>query len=226
MVDTTTEGAIPMRQLMLEARERIKNTSRQEDTTTSHNSTSHSEPAEYWPEGIAKANPSAVDPGLLASVIKACQESRWPLLLSGKTGVGKSCLAAMIASRIPGWRFISAAGLLGSIMQARMSETKTVTMRTMTGQLVERTESEIWRWIETAPILVLDDVGMRPETEARAEALLEVVNKRFQKPFIVTTNCDRQTLVEHVGARVFSRLVAGVQFAVTGPDRRLPGVQK
>ena len=177
----------------------------------------------YWPEGVERAIPSAVDPALLAGVLKACQEARWPIVLAGPCGTGKSCLAAMVASQVPYWRFISAAGLLGSLMTARTAETKTVAMRTMTGKIVERTESEIWRWIEEASMLVLDDVGLRAETEARAEAFLEVMNKRFRKPTIITTNCDSSTLREMVGERVFSRILAGQQFRVSGANRRVAG---
>ena len=181
MVDSTSE--VPrIRQVMEEAKERLKGIWQSAETMTSEEWTCPSEV--YWPEGVERAIPSAVDPALLAGVLKACQEARWPIVLAGPCGTGKSCLAAMLASQVPYWRFISAAGLLGSLMTARTAETKTVAMRTMTGKIVERTESEIWRWIEEASMLVLDDVGLRAETEARAEAFLEVMNKPDMRPIM------------------------------------------
>lgn len=157
----------------------------------------------------------------MSQMILAARSGRWPILLAGRSGIGKSCLACLVASHVPHWRFTPASELIGWVLQARTSDTKSVAMRTMGGQEVERNESEIFRWVERANILVLDDVGVRLLTEAQSDILLRVLDLRFNRPTIVTTNCTAETLPQMVGERCASRMRAGAQFRMQGHDRRI-----
>jgi DNA replication protein DnaC len=165
--------------------------------------------------------PSEADPQVLSQMVQAAQAKRWPILLAGRSGVGKSCLACLVASHVPHWRFAAASELIGWVLQARMSDTKSVLVRTMAGAEVERNETEIFRWVEWAQVLVLDDVGVRLLTEVQSDILLRVLDLRFGKPTIVTTNCTAETLPQMVGERCASRLRAGAQFRMVGNDRRI-----
>ena len=227
MDDTTmldqTPAVHPMRRVMEEARERLRSISASGEQTSSPAREIHSEPPALppWPLGVARAVPSEADPRVMAQMVQAAQEGRWPILLAGSCGLGKSCLACLMASRIPNWRFAAVSELVGQVIQARTSDAKTVVMRTMAGQEVERNETEIFRWVESAPILVLDDVGVRPMTEVQSDILLRMLDLRLGKPLIATTNCTAVTLPQMVGERCASRLRAGAQFRMLGTDRRL-----
>ena len=171
---------------------------------------------------MAPASWRLVDPPLRETVLAAARDKRWPLLLAGTTGAGKSCLAALLATMVPNWRFIECSELLGAIMTCRTSDTKTAQMHAMDGTgLIERNESEIFSWCERAPILVLDDVGTRQLSEAQADALLRIVNGRLGKPLIVTTNCTESELRERVGERIVSRLMPGAKYRLKSLDRRV-----
>lgn len=163
---------------------------------------------------------SEVDPKAMGEMVAAARERRWPVLLAGPCGVGKSCLAALVASKIPGWRFIAVSELLAAVVSARTSDAKTVVMRTMAGQEVERSEFDIFRWVEDSPMLVLDDLGVRRLTEVQGDILLRVCDLRLSKPTIVTTNCDARQLREFIGDRATSRLLAGARIWMDGKDRR------
>ena len=173
-----------------------------------------------WPRGVAQALASEVEPKTMGRIVAAAQAKRWPILLGGPCGVGKSCLAALVASRIIGWRFIVLSDLLSAVATARTSDTRTAVMLTMTGREVERSEYEIMRWVEQAPILVVDDVGVRGLSEPQMDVLLRVVDMRYSKPTIFTTNCDAATLRHMVGDRVASRMTAGAKIWIDGVDRR------
>ncbi len=229
MEDTTTvpeQTTIALRRVMVEARERLaemrRSTSASEETSSPEKATRSEPPAlPPWPAGVARAVPSEADGGVMSQMLQAAQAKRWPILLAGRSGIGKSCLACLVASQVPNWRFSPASELIGLVVQARTSDSKSVMMRTMAGAEVERNESEIFRWVESAPILVLDDVGVRLLTEVQSDILLRVLDLRFGKPTIVTTNCTAESLPQMVTERCASRLRAGAQFRMVGQDRRI-----
>lgn len=155
--------------------------------------------------------------------LQAVIDDNWPIILAGDVGAGKSCLALLLWSlyRDRCARFVECSTLLGYVMTARTSESRTATMPLLRGGVVDRTETDIMRWVENASLLVLDDVGLRPLSEAQSEALLRIVNLRHGKPLIVTTNCTSQELPKMVGERINSRLRSGAAFRIDSPDRRI-----
>lgn len=220
MEDSTTTS---LRGVMASLREKYRSTfvSGAGTSSPAKEIPSEAPAAPPWPLGVARAVPSGSDPQILAQVVQAAQRGQWPILLAGPSGVGKSCLSCLVASRIPHWRFAPASELVGQVVQARVSDTKSVLVRTMSGNEVERNETEILRWVESASILVLDDVGVRPMTEVQSDILLRVLDLRMGRPLIATTNCTALTLPQMVGERCASRLRAGSQFRMGGDDRRV-----
>lgn len=220
MDDSTS---MSLRGVMASLREKYRCTFVSGAETSSQGRAIHSDSpaAPLWPAGVARAVPSGSDPQILAQVVQAAQQGQWPILLAGPCGVGKSCLSCLVASRIPHWRFAPASELVGQVVQARVSDSRTVLVRTMSGVEIERNETEILRWVESAPILVLDDVGVRTMTEVQSDILLRVLDLRLGRPLIATTNCTAVTLPQMVGERCASRLRAGSQFRMAGEDRRV-----
>ena len=173
-----------------------------------------------WPSGVEPAVWSQADSRAVAKALQAMSDRAYPIVIGGAVGVGKSCLAALLWSLVPGGRWIDASELIGHVMTARTSDSRTSTMPLIDGGTVDRTEGEIMRWVEQAPILVLDDVGKRQLTEPQADALLRIVNLRHGKPLVCTTNCTGADLPAYVGERINSRLRAGLSFRIDGADRR------
>ena len=73
-------------------------------------------------------------------------------------------------------------------------------------------------------LLHLDDVGAQMHTDWTVEQLYSLINTRYEdrRAIVFTTNQQPDELREHVGERVFSRLVeiCGDPLPLWGPDRR------
>lgn len=176
-----------------------------------------------WPPGVARATWEQADAKIVVQSLQAISDGAWPLVIAGDVGAGKSCLAALLLSLVPdrSARMLDCSTLLGHVMEARTSPSGATSMPLLDGGSVDRTESQILRWIDQMSLLVLDDVGVRALTEPQSEALLRIVNLRHGKPLIVTTNCTALQLPDMVGHRINSRLREGAGFRIESPDRRL-----
>lgn len=121
------------------------------------------------------------------------------LLLRGGTGAGKTHIAIAILT------MVLEAGHRGAYFNvpdllARMRDSYHADSR-------ER-ESEILSEMETADLLVLDDLGAEAITDWTRDRLYLIVNRRYDssRPLVVTTNCDDAELAERIGERIVSRL--------------------
>ena len=75
-------------------------------------------------------------------------------------------------------------------------------------------------------MLALDDLGSEQVTDWVREQLFLVINSRYEQmlPTIITTNDSLESLEEHVGQRITSRIAGMCQGVVLdGPDYRLGG---
>lgn len=78
--------------------------------------------------------------------------------------------------------------------------------------------------IETAEILVLDDLGAERVTDFAREAMTELIDYRWanQLPYVGTSNLYHDALIEHIGDRAVSRLLGSCRaIEVAGADHRL-----
>jgi len=133
---------------------------------------------------------------------------RWPLqmkeaqgsglLLWGKSGVGKTHLAAALANRMlergARVRFCNVTEWLNRLRD-ECHEGEPVK---------ERMED-----LGAADLLVLDDLGAEKGTAWALEKVYQVVNRRYEglQPLVVTTNLDLNQLEFGVGPRIFGRLL-------------------
>ncbi|MEO8376556.1 MAG: ATP-binding protein [Candidatus Sumerlaeota bacterium] len=69
-------------------------------------------------------------------------------------------------------------------------------------------EAELLDAVDSAQLLVLDDVGAESTTDWVRDRLYLIVNRRYENalPTIITTNCDEAELQARVGPRIVSRL--------------------
>ncbi len=174
-----------------------------------------------WPRGVPPVTPGQCAPDVQHAVLEtllALGNRQTPVVLAGRVGVGKSTVAALVARSFSSWAWFGCDELLTTLMDCRREGG--VQRWDAQGYATHTTEQQLLRRIEQCGVLVLDDVGTRQLSEAQTEALRAVLDARVRRPVIVTTNCDSQQLIESVGARNRSRLLAGAVVKIAGSDRR------
>lgn len=159
------------------------------------------------------------------AIVNAIAERKYPVLLLGQAGRGKTYAMACVyrgwpAKRPNGdrteiqWNVTST--ILSRIMRCRMD-----------GYIVEGGmdvfECQILDRVARCDLACFDDIGVRSLSPAQYEALLELVNSRVGKPTFYTTNLEPKELSAVLDARIASRLCAGTIIRVSGADRRVSG---
>jgi DNA replication protein DnaC len=172
---------------------------------------------------------------LVAAVTRARQlASQFPVvdkgaLLLGAPGVGKTHLAIAVLKEV----------VRRTAAHALFYDTRELLrlIRDTYNPVVRTTEIEVIRPVMEAEFLVLDDLGAERTTEWVDETLNLIVNTRYnhRRTTVFTSNFpDREqddksavdTLLERVGARMYSRLhemcdflyLEGMDFRVVGPS--------
>ena len=151
--------------------------------------------------------------------LDAIHRREFPIVIGGNPGVGKSVAVAAIARLYSPMAWFEADRLLDWCAQLRMGAPIEVIDsfgrdRTLTMQTVNR-------GVESAPLVVLDDLLQRRDTsESKMSDLLNALNLRHQKPLIITTNRTSEELKTGLSPAVLSRLFAGAARFFFGPDRR------
>lgn len=121
------------------------------------------------------------------------------LIFSGLPGTGKSHLAAAILQAIMpnhAGLYITCMGLIRSIRGTWRKDS-------------ERSESEVLHALCTAPLLVLDEIGVQYGTDGEQTILFDVLDRRYREmmPTILLTNQAKDGFKEFIGERSFDRLV-------------------
>lgn len=137
------------------------------------------------------------------------------LLLTGKSGVGKSHLAVSILKEAQEKGFTT----LFISLPRLFTEIKG------TYKNSELSELDILKGIEKVDLLVLDDLGAERDDEASAWArtkTFEIVDSRLGKSTIYTTNFSGNELYRKYGERDFSRIMMNCEaIVVEGQNERL-----
>jgi chromosomal replication initiation ATPase DnaA len=132
-------------------------------------------------------------------------KSEWPLYIYGRPGTGKTCLAALTYAgykRQPLWR--RADELLIEIGTSRTDGY---------GSLKAK--------LEGSPCVFLDDLGVRPPTEAMTQALFDLMELRARRPLVIVSNHTPDALAKIYDERIVSRITAGTTLEIVGQDRRV-----
>lgn len=133
------------------------------------------------------------------------------LLLSGKTGTGKTLIAckAILDSDLKA-KYISVPKLLFDLRSNFNS--KNINNKKIVEELLEQ------------DLVVLDDLGAEKTTDWVNETLYIIINGLYEnmKKIIVTTNCNSTELIEKTGPRIVSRLMEMTKvIKIDSKDRRL-----
>jgi DNA replication protein DnaC len=140
------------------------------------------------------------------------------LFLSGKTGRGKTHLAAAIVREVL---------LSGGRVRWETCSELISSLRDVYHPDSEESERKILGRLGTG-LLILDDLGAARITPMVQEMLTTIIDRseRYARPVVVTTNLSLQEIAETIDERVASR-IAGLCgshdriLAIDGPDHRV-----
>ena len=86
-------------------------------------------------------------------------------------------------------------------------------------------DSQTLKRLVSAPVLMMDDLGMHKTSDWTDERLYLILNARYEamRPSVFTTNYPVSKWVEILGARIASRLIEDCRVVeMRGKDRRVP----
>lgn len=131
--------------------------------------------------------------------------------ISGKTGVGKSYLSAILATALieRGYdvAYLNAFSLNKIFLKAHTSSVKD--------------RDEILSEITDADVLFIDDLGVEQiYKNVTCEYLYDLLTERQKRATFITTNLSPSMLLERYDERIFSRLKGSVMLELTGKDLR------
>lgn len=174
-----------------------------------------------WPDGVGRSEWNLVPENVRAGILRAIDESRWPIYLTGGVGTGKSCAAACVYQR---WRASArwhrASEIVGDMLTCRTNG-KGFVVRTNGENEWCEWERNIREKIAAASLVVFDDVGLREPSPAAYEAFYLLVESRKDRPTVYTSNLDGGQLRDAFDDRIASRILCGTRIRIQGPDRRL-----
>ncbi len=137
------------------------------------------------------------------------------LIITGKTGTGKSFLAQAIAKKVSENKNIALYITSVSLNEIAIDNIGSYSSST-------RIDDKI---LQTCDLLVIDDLGSEKLlNKITVENLYTLISARLinEKPFIITTNFDMEELLARYGDRLFSRLTGKntVTIKLNGKDLR------
>lgn len=128
------------------------------------------------------------------------------VILCGTPGVGKTIAAADAIASTEGARYVKAKRLVG-LAASQYGE-----------------ERRIFVEACTAPLLVIDEIGLEKTEAGAREALLEIIDERLGLRTLIIGNLEEHAVRQRLDARTLSRLDEVGSFVdVTGDDLRARG---
>lgn len=145
----------------------------------------------------------------------AAGDVRWPILLLGPPGVGKTC-AALCVLDVAGGFYWTAADLAAELIKAQQGRLLTVGGRETVWP------ERVWAEAGKSALVVLDELGGGGRvTEHQAACVKKCLDVREGKPLICVSNLDLPRIEGLYDAPIASRLAGGTVLGVGGKDRRL-----
>lgn len=169
----------------------------------------------------------SIPPNLRATLENVVKVPRWPLVLWGEAGRGKTCAMGCLYQRWRGHRrWWSTAGFVSDIQKILRSRDGYI-LRRVGCENVATYESTMWATIESRDAFVcLDDFGLREASASAYEILHRLLDLRAGKPTCITSNINPGEFTSVYDQRIASRVLAGTQIEVTGEDLRLRGSRR
>jgi predicted ATPase len=180
------------------------------------------------PAGYESLDELQVNPDVMTLLRAAHAAGEWPVYLTGDVGRGKSYVAALVYARWTGTVAMARyTDLMGTAI--RGAKEGDVSHYTASGQLVEMTEGQWWKCLESLGLLIVDEIGVGISVgnakEWRAELFWKLLEIRHGKPLLMTGNISPDGLGEHFDRRIQSRIIQGTVIECDGTDKRREGVR-
>lgn len=139
----------------------------------------------------------------------AVVEGRWPMLMLGPVGTGKTCAALCLLDLVGRRRYTTVQVMCDSLITAQRDD-------------AERGPADWWnRWAQ-ATCCVLDELGTRDKvSEFQYECVKKAIDLREGAPLICISNATVKELAALYDDRIASRLAGGTVIHFAGKDRRL-----
>lgn len=190
---------------------------------TLQKSSSETKPSRKLPKGMADLDEAQVSENFKHAMQAVVKSGAWPVFLFGATGRGKTYAAAYVFSTwggSPVWE--DATDVVRKITRCRSSRDGVIYLPChLDGMTYAHSESQIIERINAAPLVVLDDIGLRAPSEAAYDVIYKIVNCRAGKPTIYTSNLSPAEIYRVYDARIASRMISGTTIEMTGSDRRM-----
>ena len=176
------------------------------------------------PGHLRVASWEGINPRVAELLRHAIRVGKWPIVLRGPVGTGKSCSAACVYQSWPRpraahWYRLEA--FVREITTCRTSRDKKVACKLSNGETVDRTESGIWGLVdEPNSLWCLDDLGTRAGSESGYDIVFELFERRTGLPLIISTNLTTAEIAKMYDERIADRVDAGVSLNMTGRSRR------
>lgn len=144
-------------------------------------------------------------------------KAKWPLVLTGDPGAGKTLAGLCMIDEYGGW-YATLADLHGLTLIVR--EDGGLWYPAPTG--LKATERDIWDDWCRKNLTVLDEIGKRGPTSSQDETLQRAIDLREGKPSVVISNVLMDGLRGIYGERIYSRLQRGTVLSLKGDRRQTP----
>lgn len=159
-----------------------------------------------------------IAPDLRAKISRcAFGQGKWPLLITGQAGVGKTCAALCLLDIAASMtQYFTVAGLCDTLIRAMKGELDTP-VRNCNPQT-------FWNWWARSSLCVVDEIGSRGiVSDHHYETLKAAIDSREGKPLVLISNLSLSSIGDTYDDRIASRIGAGTIISVGGPDRRMEG---
>lgn len=163
-------------------------------------------------------NLDQVDPAVRQAMRSVIADCRWPLFLWGRVGCGKTCAALALADRVRGAMYQSIRELHDHILQAR--DGKLWREAGPAEGMILVSEWSVWQSVLKAPLVVLDELGLRSAGDFELEVLKRVLDRREGLPTVCLSNHGLDMVGKLYDSRVKDRLRGGTVVEYPGTSRR------
>lgn len=163
-------------------------------------------------------NPAKIGEALRLAIRAAVKgDAPWPLFAFGPAGTGKTCAALCLLDHAGG-EYYTVAAIHQRMIDAAFGRLSW----SHEGRGGQLSLSQAWRQIETAPLIVLDELGCRDRVSDQLyETVKGVLDVRECKPLVVLSNLGLPEIERLFDDRIASRLAAGTVVQLVGKDRRV-----
>lgn len=143
-------------------------------------------------------------------------ESKWPLLLIGPAGTGKTSAALCLLDHAGGLYF-TATGLCDAVIASQRGS-----LTTNGPEARPLNPEAFWRELGASALVVLDELGSREQaSDFQRETIQKALDLRENRPFVGLSNLTLDRLHDCYDERIASRLASGTVFWLERPDQRL-----